>query len=193
LSSIPPEILSFVSNLSVWFWAALVALGIPALVAKFVADWAVDRRKPELEKIKSELTQDVETHKWNLKKKEILFNKELEASSAFTEVLHKIMPRYRHPDMDWGQTLHEFAGDLSNVESKLRNFRTKHVFALPDGVREKLEHWIERAEAHQYGIAEGGAEGDAARKIAEEMLNALSKIEKELIQDIKRVDIRTPT
>lgn len=122
----------------IWQWlgqilAPLGGAGVVAwAVAKYFADRSIETHKSELnqetERLKAELGRDVETHKWKLKKKEILFEKEFEAASEFFVLRRKIEPKFRDPDMDYSEAMEEVIERFSSAQDSLRNLQSMVLF-----------------------------------------------------------------
>jgi hypothetical protein len=101
-----------------------IVVALAAFASKWMADRSIERHKAELgretEKLKGELAKETETHKLILKKREILFQKEIEAASAFIALHRTIEPKYNHPDMDWDEAMADVAKDFRKVAAQIR-------------------------------------------------------------------------
>jgi hypothetical protein len=164
--------------------ASVVAWG----VAKYFADRSIEKHKTELgqetERLKAELGRDAETHKWKLRKKEILFEKEFEAASEFFVLRRRIEPRFRHPDMDHAEAMEEVVDRFSSFQESLRSFIAKHGPALRTKNREELDQCQQIAENNQYAKHQG--EMREAEKAAEGFLKKLEEIERRFVIEIRR-------
>jgi hypothetical protein len=102
----------------------------------------IERHKWELsaqtEKLKGELSNESESYKFSLKKKEILFDKEIEAATTYFELYAKLEPRYTHPDKDWHEVLEETVEHFANMQSKLANYLAIILLSNPQP-RTKLQ------------------------------------------------------
>src|SRR6185369_2679377 len=69
----------------------------------------------EIERLKSEMTRNLEIYKVQLKKSEVFFLRELEAASAFTSIFHSILPSYSNPTMEWYEACDSIAQDFGKT------------------------------------------------------------------------------
>jgi hypothetical protein len=151
-------------------------------------DRSLEKHKAELnqetEKLKAELGREAETHKWKLRKKEILFEKEFEAASDFFVLRRKIEPRFRHPDMDWSEAVEGVVDDFSTSEDLLRKFIAKHGPVLSPKNREDLDRSHELAENNQFAKHQGDMK--KAEKAVEEFLKKLEDVERRFVVEIRQ-------
>jgi Flp pilus assembly protein CpaB len=101
----------------------VVAGAVSAFVAKFFADRSIERHK-------AELAQETETHKLSLRKKELLFGKQIDAASEFITLHQQLRPQYSHPDKDWDEACSEVVDEFSKVENKLNAYLAKYGAVL---------------------------------------------------------------
>jgi hypothetical protein len=114
------------------------------------------------------LAKETETHKLNLRKREILFQKEIEAVSAFIALHRTIEPKYSHPDMDWDEAMTDVAEDFANIERKLRNYVAEYGAALSQQNRIEIDTCMVLASNHKFADREGRTAIDKARVTAAE-------------------------
>jgi len=131
-----------VQALGLFGGGAVVTIALAAFVSKFMADRSIESHKAELgretEKLKGELAKETETHKLNLKKREILYQKEIEAASAFIALHRFIEPKYRHPEMDWDEALDDVVESFSDTENRLRKYIAEYGAALSTDNRNQI-------------------------------------------------------
>jgi|SRR5579864_92347 len=166
----------------------VVAGAVAAFVGKFFADRSIEGHKAaltqETEKLKAELGKDTETHKWNLKKKEILFQKEIEAASEFFELHRKLEPKFRHPDMDWYEAAEDVIESFSESEDKLAKFIAKHGPVLSAKNRSALDECKRLASIHQFAKSTGGITKED-ENAAERFLKLLDEVEARFVKELR--------
>ena len=187
---------------------AVLTLAVPTAVLSGLCGWAggwvkdrqlarykakLDRdaavRQAELaattERVKSELSQETESHKLALKKEELLFNKALDAMSDLSTLRRKIEPGYSHPDMDHMEAMEGVAASLGNTERSLWTYFTKHGHVLPENIRQDLLSVCNWATNHKFIVEE---RGDFDEQVAGEVsafLDRLASIEVDLYHHIQ--------
>lgn len=127
------------------------------------------------------MQQETERYRTKLKKSEFLFQKEFEATSEFMELRRRLMPRKRHPDMEWDEACDAFAAKLDDVEVELEGYLSAHGAALQDEVLELMRSAVYDAEDGKFEYVEFGP----GRTIAKRILNTLEKVEQELRQAVR--------
>jgi hypothetical protein len=167
--------------------ASVVAIALAAFISKTVADRSIERHKADLgretERLKSELAKETETHKLNLKKREILYQKEIEAASAFIALHRSIEPKYSHPGMEWEDALHRIVEDFGDIEDKLRSYISAYGAALSAENRFQIDNCIQSASNYRFADHEG--EMRNAMRIAEEVLKDLKEIEQRFLTELR--------
>lgn len=161
---------------------------VAAAVAKYFSDRSIESHKAtlsqETERLKAELGKEGEAHKWKLKRREILFEKEFAAASELFELRRKIEPSFRHPDMEWHEALDDVIDGFSTSEQALRKFIAKHGPVLRPKNREELDRCQKLAENNKFAKHQG--EIEEAEKAAEEFLEKLQNIERRFVIEIRR-------
>ena len=137
--------------------------------------------KTYVERVKHGLQQETESHRTRLRKSEFLFQKEFEAASEFMELRRQLMPRMRHPDMEWEEACDDFAARLDDVEVELRTYLSAHGAALPDKILEMIQSAVYDAEYGKFENVEFGP----GRSIAERILKTLEEVEGGLRQAVR--------
>src|SRR5579862_3214343 len=140
--------------------ASVVAGAVAAFVGKIFADRSIEKHRAvltqETERLKAELGKDAETHRWKLRKNEILFQKEFEAASDFFELHRQLEPSYRHPDMDWYEAAKDIVESFSDSEEKLIKFVAKYGPVLSANNRLAVDECERLASHHKFAQVSGG-------------------------------------
>jgi hypothetical protein len=170
--------------------SAVIAAAVAAFFGKLFADRSLESHKADLgqetERLKGELAKESETHKLKLKKQELLFQKELEAASDFFALRRKIEPKYRHPDMDWGEALEDVVEAFAKSEDRLQSFAAKYGPVLSEDNRKDLDLATGIASDHKFASAGVGYRDlESAMKIAEKFLNVLQDIEDRFATELR--------
>jgi hypothetical protein len=173
-----------------WFGGgAVVTIALAGFVSKLMADRSIESHKAELgretEKLKGELAKETETHKLKLKKREILYQKEIEAASAFVALHRFIEPKFRHPDMDWDEALDDVVDSFADTDDRLRKYIAKFGAALSQENRAQIDSCMLTASNNQYAKHEGGLAVKNAYTAAAEMLRILKEIEQRFLAEIR--------
>jgi hypothetical protein len=154
----------------------VVIAAVCAFISKTVADYSIESHKnalsTELERIKGELAMEGETHKLALRKKELLFDRQMQVASAFIHTSHKLRPEYRFPDMDYYDASVEVAQRLGEVEAELTRFQLAHGAAITSDARVLLSAAITRA-AHNKFEGDEIEPSEQAIKAGDELLKKL--------------------
>ena len=108
-----------------------IVLGLANFIGKILANKYV-------EKVKQEIQQELESHKTRLRKSELLFQKEFNATSSFISLRLRLVPRHRFPDMEWHDACEDFAQRFKHVEESLETYIATHGAALPKSALERL-------------------------------------------------------
>jgi hypothetical protein len=168
---------------------ALVTIGLAGFVSKFMADRSIESHKASLgqetERLKGELAKETETHKLALKKREMLYQKELDAASAFIALHRFIEPNYAYPDMDWSDAMDSVVESFTDTAIKLRRYISTYGAALSVENRAQIDACYSLAENHQYAKHEGAQQTDDAKKKADELLKQLKEIEARFLAEIR--------
>lgn len=157
-------------------------------ISKAVADRSIESHKSELsaelERLKGELAMEGESHKLKLRKAELLFDRQVQAASAFIPISHKLRPEYRFADMDWHDASVEVAQRSGEVERELTQFELSHGAALSPKARGLLSSSITSATHNKF---EGDAmePSDQATKAGSDLLEKIIALEEQLIADLR--------
>ncbi|MCP3444082.1 hypothetical protein [Bradyrhizobium sp. CCGUVB14] len=168
---------------------AVLTIALAGFFSKFMADRSIESHKAalgqETERLKGELAKETETHKLALKKREMLYQKELEAASAFIALHRFIEPKYAYPDMDWDDAMDNVVDDFTDTSVRLRKYISTYGAALSPENRVQIDACYMLAENHQYAKHEGSQQTDDAKKKADEFLKQLKEIEARFLAEIR--------
>jgi hypothetical protein len=115
-----------------------------AILSGLIAPWL-------MELIRGRFSKGLETHKLNLRRAELLFEREVLAGSDFIALRVKIQPRYMPGNVESDScAIIEVAESLEPVEVLLRDFKIKHGIVLDDEIRSKLDESILDAEIGKF-------------------------------------------
>lgn len=160
--------------------------GIVFVLVKWFGKFLADKY---VEKVRHEFEQDLESHKTQLRKSEFLFQKEFEAASAFISLHLRLRPREIYPEMDWYDACENFATKFNQIEKALDSYIATHGAALK---AETLKHltdvqsWVLSGQHELRHSNEGiPVATREARQYAENVIQALEEIEKELYQTVR--------
>lgn len=124
--------------------ASVVILGFSAWIGTLLSNRIVER-------VKSDLQKEVESHKTSLRKSEFLFEKQYEAASEFIAMRQGFLPAYR-PDMDWHEACEDMAKHFDRIAKSLKAVVAKHGAVMSSETIETLTQCIGLAEEHQFGV-----------------------------------------
>jgi len=133
--------------------ASVVLLGLSGWIGTILSNRIVERAK-------SELQRELESHKTSLRKSEFLFEKQFEAASRFIALKQSFLPTYRFPDMDWHDACEDMARDFDKIARLLRQFVAGHGAVIDKGTVEALWNCAGLAE-HRFGVARENVSRDA--------------------------------
>lgn len=137
----------------------------------------------EIERLKSDMSNRIESYKVQLKKSEIFFEKELEAASALSTLFHGLLPRYGNPVMEWEDACTEMANDFASIEVRLTDFMTKHAAMLNETERELLVGARADAGYGKFGDHDGTGFDEVEQ--AEKMYAKLKELERILLERVR--------
>lgn len=159
-----------------------IAAAVAAFVSKALSDRWLEGHKSELqkevEKLKSELGKEQETHKLLLKRKEILFSREIDAAKAFFELHQRVSPTYSFPDKEWSDVVEEVIEDFGKIEKELGNFVRDHGPFLAQDIRTLVDKTEELSSSFKFHASgHGSGTRKQAEDAAETVLQSLREIE----------------
>lgn len=185
LATILEAVVGFVNSLGGF---NVVVIALSAYVGKLIADRAIGMQSAkfanELEILRNGFLRETETHKIRLKKSEIMFQHELDASSSFVALFRGLHPIREWPDMDSDDAHSIIASKFPEIEAKLLEFLSRHGAILDNEVINNISECIEIAGVGKFGTDEidmpRHSIQDASRIFAK-----LSQIESQLLANIR--------
>jgi hypothetical protein len=167
---------------------AVLTIAIAGFVSKLMADRSIESHKAQLgqetERLKGELAKETETHKLNLRKQEILYNKQLDAATEFIGLHQTMQPRFSHPDKDWDEACEDVAESFGMYEEWLKAYVRKHGAVTSRAVRKLLDESIDLASTNKFNVSGGDVSRDQV-KAASDFMKALEKCEEVFLQEIQ--------
>jgi hypothetical protein len=168
----------------------IVRVGLAGFFAKFMADKSIEKHKATLgqqtERLKSELTKEAETYKLQLRKQELIFDKQLDAVSAFIELHQKIMPRRQYPDMFWSDVQEDVIKAFGKSETRLEDYRREFAAVLDGESRDTIRKCIELASNNKFaGRPESNVSVREAETAADDFLEMLGELENHLLEQVR--------
>ena len=132
------------------------------------------------ESIASVYKKQLEDHKFLLKNSEIVFKYKLDASKKLYEVLHSILPKRSHPDMDWDEACEEIASSFSRHENALDDFLCEYQATLSKEILTRVKNAISACSDGQFEFYWDATINHAlptnnAKDNANELYNALNE------------------
>ena len=178
------------SSFLVWLGGgSVVTIGVSAFVSKLAADTAIEKQKgklaTELERLKGELSKNVETHKLSLRRAEMLFERQVDAAKEFTALMEQLRPAYI-PGMDFDEVASCVALGFENVENQLTIFKLRHGVALSDKTRDLVDKCRWAASEGKFDIV-GPQQDPSSESVqsAKDLLDNLQRVEKALLQAVR--------
>jgi len=161
--------------------ASVVVLGLSAFAGRVFSDQLVER-------LKGELSRDLETHRIRLRKSEVLFARELESVTQFVSFSRRMRPHYSHPEMDKNETWDEIALNIGSHECFLEGFLAEHGAVISDKAIELLSEASEIAGRHKFEAISDGREHVVSREANAAAVMFWEKIkeaERRLLEDVR--------
>jgi hypothetical protein len=168
--------------------AGAIIFGLANWLGKVWADRLMQRETAahsrELEKLRNSLVLESESHKVKLKKSEVFFAKELEATSAFISLYRSILPRHHMPNMDWHDACDAIAEKFDKIEIALDDFLATHGAAIQDDVVAILVGCLGIAGDHKFEI-DGPEVPASANKAAGQLYEELKAAERKMLKHVR--------
>ena len=179
-------------------WTTIVGTPILTLLGVFVTaflgrNWIADFLTTKyIEQQKHEMQQELESYKVQLNNSVFLFQKLVDASSAFNSLHEELRPYYRFPDMDSYDADEEFALRFEEVGNSLDSYIKTHGAFIEDETLERLKSAKSTASLGNFSFAKSGLDQgglpmvtEEGRQYARQLMNTLEEIEKELRQKVR--------
>ena len=161
--------------------AAAAAALLSAYVGRILSNQVVER-------LRGELSRDLETHRIRLKKSEIFFEQELNAAKIFVAFTRRMMPRFRHPLMDWHETCDRIASNFESHENFLDSFLADHGAIISDAASKIIVEASVIASEFKFEAIDDGLELDVspqANEAAEQFYNKVKEAERALLKSLR--------
>lgn len=185
-------IMSHIADIGGW----IAVLGVAGAVINWFVKWRTDRALEKLrsrlnadlethkstlnretERLKGDISREADVHKLNLKKQELLFTKELEAAGAFMQLLRSIFPKVDYPEFDWDDACKHIARSFIQHERDLEKFEIAHGAVINAPVRTLIFKCKSICSVNKFNAYEDVAQlSSEANKKAGEMIDLLEKM-----------------
>lgn len=167
--------------------AAAIILGFSSWLGKVWAERILNKEKTkyaqQLEEFKSNLTKETESHKLKLKKSELIFSKEFEATSALVSLVKDINPSHFQPNMEWYDACDAIAGSFGKIEKNLRNYIMVHGAVLPAAVMDLIAECEGIAGINNHDVHDGDVP-ESANTAASSLHSKLKLAEKVMLAKV---------
>ena len=169
--------------------AGVIILGLSNWLGKVWANRLMQKETAAhslaLEKLRNELLLASEIHKVKLKKSEVFFAKELEATSAFIAMFRSILPRNYMPDMDWHDACDNIAENFAKIEILLDKFLADNGAAIQDDVATIIVECLGIAGTHKFELDEGPDIPQSANSAANKLHEKLKSAERMMLEHVR--------
>lgn len=130
----------------------LVAGGIGSLLSGYLfPSW--------LQKRKSELDVEAEKIRFKLKRRELMFDRELIAAEAFFQFHDRVLGTARTPDPDWSEAQIIIAERFVSLESQLTKFLEGHGVAISESATKSIKAARNAANQGSFAVGTDTEEG----------------------------------
>lgn len=131
-----------------------------------------------LKTYKSELSKELESVKYSLKKPEIFFEHKLEALKTLRQINRSLTPRYNYPVDDWDDVVTDIVFSLSEHTETLKNYMCEFETFIPENIRNQIDETIIVAEEGSFEVDPKGGIPEATsreRECAELLVSNLQE------------------
>lgn len=167
----------------------IIVAGLAQYVGKIWAERIAERLRSEnakdLERVRSDFLKELEGYKARLRKSELIFEKEVEAASAFVAMVNSIYPEHSRPEMDFHDACDDIAMSFSAIEGQLKSYLLQYGAILVESDRGVLEQAIVCAADGKFEIADPEEVSMRANQLAEKLYGLLRKLELSLISRVR--------
>lgn len=122
--------------------AGAIIFGLSSWLGKVWANRLMEQEKAnyskELEKLKSEFTQNTERYKLQLKKSELFFQKQYEAATDFGKFFYSLLPDKTYVNMDWDDACKVITYDFQTYMSYLKKFQLENNILFDETINSDL-------------------------------------------------------
>ena len=138
----------------------------------------------EIERIRSEFVRSIESYKAQLKKSELLFQKEFEAASSFSAVYQSMLPKQTNPLMDQRDINASVAHSFALSETRLGEFLAKYGAVLTDEERSELSSAMQQAGYGKFNVFENKIDS-YANDLAGNLIATVKSLHDRLIRRVR--------
>lgn len=122
--------------------ASIIIIGLSSWLGKVWAKRILEQEKAnyskELEKLKSEFTQNTERYKLQLKKSELFFQKQYEAASDFGKFFYNLLPEKTYVHMEWEDACKEITYNFQAHMNYLKKFQLENNILFDETINNDL-------------------------------------------------------
>lgn len=122
--------------------AGAIIFGLSSWLGKVWANRLMEQEKAnyskELEKLKSEFTQNTERYKLQLKKSELFFQKQYEAASDFGKFFYNLLPEKTYVHMEWEDACKEITYNFQAHMNYLKKFQLENNILFDKRINDDL-------------------------------------------------------
>ncbi len=124
--------------------SGIIVFGLSSWLGKVWANRLMQQEKAvyaqELEKLKSEFTQNLEQYKTQLKKSELLFEKQYIASIEFGNFVYSVEPDKEHVLQEWEDAARSIPDNFDKYKIFLNDFLKKYNILFDEKVIESINN-----------------------------------------------------
>lgn len=153
--------------------------------AERIAEKLRSENAKDLERVRSDFFRELESYRTKLRKSELIFEKEVDAVSAFVAMFYDIHPEHASPDMDFSEACDEIAMSFGSIEKKLKQYLIRYGAILIDDQRDLLKKSISTATAGKFELANSEEISTKGNELATNLFDLLLKLEIKLITGMR--------
>ena len=144
----------------------VVSAAMAAWIGNMVSSRVIEKQKAtlaeQLETHKDLLLREADRNRLLLKRQELMFEREFDASVAFLNLHNNVVPESWAPDLDWSDAQVRIAEKLGTHERDLKKLLDKHSVALSKEARKLIGSAKSTANSGSFEVAQETDEGDYA-------------------------------
>jgi hypothetical protein len=167
---------------------SILVFGLSNYFGKLFADRFIETKKAELsaenERLKGELSREIETHRIRLKKSETFFQMELDATSKFVALRRGMMPRHHTPQMDWYDACDDIALQFESLKNQLSDFIATYGAVLSDEAVDLVSDCIGIAGSNKFDVSIDKVSA-TANSAASDLYDKAAKAEQRMLSELR--------
>lgn len=168
------------STLAIFGGGGAAISAISAFASKLLADKALEKQKGEinqkLENLKGDIALRLESHKHQIRREELLFERDFSAAHDWYQLKLAIFPKDMH-EPDFEGMLDHVGMSLGSISRQLYNYLEKHGPIIPENVRKKVESFAFLSGSEQYDLPDRRDATTEARKLVKELYEYFPEME----------------